>query len=168
MSSYELEEASREYVNSIPIEEDNPVDKYSLLEEEQHEEPHIELETIVQEAPIEEPAALVESTVNHVHYVEESIIVPPEVTVGEPPKLSYASIVCILFKLLVFYFCMLDHSQHVGSLTFCFELFLLNRHCLLFEHSKCTRRCKHSKAIMVAIDGMINIWRWLISQMKGL
>ncbi|XP_057547995.1 nuclear transport factor 2-like [Amaranthus tricolor] len=92
VSSYELEEASREYVNSIPIEEDNPVDKYSLLEEEQHEEPHIELETIVQEAPIEEPAALVESTVNHVHYVEESIIVPPEVTVGEPPKLSYASI----------------------------------------------------------------------------
>ncbi|CAO2836207.1 unnamed protein product [Amaranthus hypochondriacus] len=62
VSNYELEEESREYVNSIHIEVDNLVDKYSLLDEEQLEEPH--LETIVKDAPIEEPTAPIESTVN--------------------------------------------------------------------------------------------------------
>ncbi|CAO2839795.1 unnamed protein product [Amaranthus hypochondriacus] len=90
VSNYELEEESREYVNSIHIEEDTPVDKYSLLDEEQLEEPH--LETIVKEAPIEEPAAPVESTVNHMVYVEDPVPVPADEPVGELPKLSYASI----------------------------------------------------------------------------
>lgn len=92
-SNFELEQETREYVNSIPIEEDTPVDKYSLPDEEQHEEPHVE--TIVEEAPVEQPAPL-ESAVNHMNYVEDPISAPADEPVGEPPKLSYASIVCLL------------------------------------------------------------------------
>ena len=104
VSNYELEEESREYVNSIHIEEDNPVDKYSLLDEEQLEEPH--LETVVKEAPIEEPAAPIENTVNHMVYVEDPLPVPADEPVGEPPKLSYASIVCLLqYSFCLFCFC---------------------------------------------------------------
>ncbi|KNA18132.1 hypothetical protein SOVF_073050 [Spinacia oleracea] len=88
-SNFELEQETREYVNSIPIEEDTPVDKYSLPDEEQHEEPHVE--TIVEEAPVEQPAPL-ESAVNHMNYVEDPISAPADEPVGEPPKLSYASI----------------------------------------------------------------------------
>lgn len=86
---YELEEESREYVNSLHIEEDDPVDKYSLPDEEHHEEPHIE--TIVEETPVDEPAPL-ETPVNHINYVEESIPVPADEPVLEPPRVSYASI----------------------------------------------------------------------------
>lgn len=89
VSNFELEEETREYVNSIHIEDDNPVDKYSLPDEEQHEEPL--LETIVKEAPVEEPAPP-ESAVNHMNYVEDPISVRADEPVGEPAKLSYASI----------------------------------------------------------------------------
>ncbi|XP_021763307.1 ras GTPase-activating protein-binding protein 2-like isoform X1 [Chenopodium quinoa] len=92
-SNFELEEETREYVNSIPIEEDYLVDKYSLPDEEQHEESHVE--TIVQETPVEESAPP-ESAVNHMNYVEDPISVPADEPAGEPAeepaKLSYASI----------------------------------------------------------------------------
>lgn len=88
-SNYELEEDTREYVNSIHIEEDSPVDKYSLPDEQQHEE--LQSETVVEEAPVEESAPH-ESAVNHVNHVEDSVPVPANEPAGEPAKLSYASI----------------------------------------------------------------------------
>jgi len=94
VSNYnELEEETREYVNSIHIEDDTPVDKYSIPDEEQHEEP--QPETVVEEAPVEESPPL-ESAVDHVSPVEEPVSVPVNEPAGEPAKLSYASIVCLL------------------------------------------------------------------------
>ncbi|KAK9756842.1 hypothetical protein RND81_01G124600 [Saponaria officinalis] len=96
--NYELEEETREYVNSLHIEDDSPIDKYSLPDEQQHEE--FEPETVVKEAPVEDPS-LHESVVNH---VEDPVPVPAHVPAPEPvyehvaepaeerAKLSYASI----------------------------------------------------------------------------
>lgn len=90
VSNYnELEEETREYVNSIHIEDDTPVDKYSIPDEQQHEEP--QPETVVEEAPVEESPPL-ESAIDHVSPVEETISVPLNDPAGERAKLSYASI----------------------------------------------------------------------------
>lgn len=89
VSNYELEEETREYVNTIHIAEDNPVDKYSLPDEEQHEEPLSE--TVVKEAPVEEFSPP-ENSLNHMNYVEDLIPIPADEPAGEPAKLSYASI----------------------------------------------------------------------------
>lgn len=95
VSNYELEEETREYVNTIHIAEDNPVDKYSLPDEEQHEEPLSE--TVVKEAPVEEFSPP-ENSLNHMNYVEDLIPIPADEPAGEPAKLSYASIVCLLIS----------------------------------------------------------------------
>ncbi|KAH9615793.1 hypothetical protein KSS87_003155, partial [Heliosperma pusillum] len=100
--NYEYEEETREYVNSLHIEDDSPIDKYSLPDEQQHEE--FQSETVVEEAPIEEPSTF-ESAVNH---VADPVLAPVPVPAPEPAhepaaepageraKLSYASIVCFL------------------------------------------------------------------------
>lgn len=97
VSDYVLEEEARDYVDSIHIEED-PVDKYSLpeqqhqysLPEQQLQEDH-ETEIVVDEAPAEEISASLQSVVNTVH---EAPAVAVEEPVGEPLKKTYASIVC--------------------------------------------------------------------------
>ncbi|KAL8160709.1 hypothetical protein V2J09_002246 [Rumex salicifolius] len=85
-SSYALEEETREYVSSIHIEEDYPVDKYSLPDEHQHEEP--EAETEVEEAPVEE-FTLPDSDANT---VQDSTPAPVNEYTGEPSRFTYASI----------------------------------------------------------------------------
>ncbi|XP_074304273.1 nuclear transport factor 2-like [Silene latifolia] len=85
--NYELEEETREYVNSLHINNDSPIDKYSLPDEQQdyHEEAAIHefspLETADnhEEEPIHSYAPAP---------AEEPIVEPA----GERPKLSYASI----------------------------------------------------------------------------
>lgn len=89
VSNYELEEEAREYVDSIHIEDDSPVDKYSLPDESQPEEPQPEI--VVKEAPVEESPPL-ESAADNVSPVEESVPVPVDEPAGEPAKLTYASI----------------------------------------------------------------------------
>ncbi|XP_074268687.1 nuclear transport factor 2-like [Silene latifolia] len=96
--NYEYEEETREYVNSLHIEDDSPIDKYSLPDEQQHEE--FQPETVVEEAPMEEPYTY-ESAVNH---VEDPVLAPAPLPAPEPAhesavepageraKLSYASI----------------------------------------------------------------------------
>ena len=53
-----MEEEAQEYVNSVHIEEDDPVDKYSLPEQQQQHQQHLqedlETEIVVDEIPIEE------------------------------------------------------------------------------------------------------------------
>ncbi|GAB4830097.1 hypothetical protein Ancab_019739 [Ancistrocladus abbreviatus] len=85
-SNFSLEEETREYVNSIHIEEDNPVDKYSIPDEQQHQEP--EAETVVEEAHVEESLPLETATDN----VQDTTPAPINETAGEPSKLTYASI----------------------------------------------------------------------------
>ncbi|KAK2648549.1 hypothetical protein Ddye_016038 [Dipteronia dyeriana] len=87
VSDYELEEEAREYVNSVHI-EDDPVDKYSLPEQEQQDDPETE---VVEETPVEEALAPVQTNLNAVH--NPPIAAPDEpVAVGEPAKKTWASI----------------------------------------------------------------------------
>ncbi|KAI9182554.1 hypothetical protein LWI28_026527 [Acer negundo] len=88
VSDYELEEEAREYVNSVHI-EDDPIDKYSLPEQEQQEDP--EAEVVVEETPVEEALAPIQTNLNAVH--NPPIAAPDEpVAVGEPEKKTWASI----------------------------------------------------------------------------
>lgn len=97
VSDYDLEEESREYANTVHI-EDDPVDKYSLpeqqlqysLPEQQEQQEDLETEIVVEEAPIEETSSSLQSAVNIVH---ETPSVALEEPVGEPQKKTYASIV---------------------------------------------------------------------------
>ncbi|KAL5792677.1 hypothetical protein ACOSP7_001271 [Xanthoceras sorbifolium] len=86
VSDYDLEEEAREYVNSVHI-EDDPVDKYSLSEQEQLEDP--EPEVAVEETPVEEAPAPVQTDLNTVHNPPVAALDEP---VGEPAKKTYASI----------------------------------------------------------------------------
>ena len=76
-----LEEEAREYVTSVHI-DDDPVDKYSLPEQQDPE-----TEVVVEESPIEEPSAPLQNVVNA---VQETTSVAVE---EEPQKKTYASIV---------------------------------------------------------------------------
>ena len=88
MSDYVLEEEARDYVNSIHI-EDDPVDKYSLPEQQLQED--YETDILVDETPVEEMSASLQSVVNTVH--NASPVAAVEEPVGEQPKQTYASIV---------------------------------------------------------------------------
>ncbi|KAL9228256.1 hypothetical protein vseg_003857 [Gypsophila vaccaria] len=104
VSYYELEDETREYVNSLHIEDDSPIDKYSLPDEHQQEE--LQSETVIKEAPVEQSPSL-DSAVNHVEDPVPDSTVAPAVTyepaaepayepaiepAAERTKLSYASI----------------------------------------------------------------------------
>ncbi|XP_023547891.1 putative G3BP-like protein [Cucurbita pepo subsp. pepo] len=84
---YVLEENAREYVDSIHI-EDDPIDKYSLPEQQQQEE--FESEVVVVEAPLEDLVAASHQNVdNSVQEPHSAVVDEP---VGEPEKRTYASI----------------------------------------------------------------------------
>ncbi|XP_038874349.1 nuclear transport factor 2 [Benincasa hispida] len=86
VSDYVLEENAREYVDSVHI-EDDPVDKYSLPEQQQQEE--FESEVVVEEAPVEDLVASHQNVVNSVQEPLSAVIDEP---IGEPEKRTYASI----------------------------------------------------------------------------
>ncbi|KAL5562005.1 hypothetical protein UlMin_031752 [Ulmus minor] len=79
-----LEEEAREYVTSVHI-DDDPVDKYSLPEQQDPE-----TEVVVEESPIEEPSAPLQNVVNA---VQETTSVAVE---EEPQKKTYASILRVV------------------------------------------------------------------------
>lgn len=88
-TDYVLEEDARDYVNSIHV-EDDPVDKYSLPEQQQYQEP--EAETVVEETPPEETFSSIQSAAN---VVQDHVSAAFEEPVVEPPvKKTWASIVC--------------------------------------------------------------------------
>ncbi|KAJ6874301.1 G3BP-like protein isoform X2 [Populus alba x Populus x berolinensis] len=82
VSDYVLEEEARECVNSVLI-DDDPVDKYSLPEQ-QHQE---DLET---EIIVEETAASFQAAVNA---LQDFPTAAPEEPLEKPPKKTYASMV---------------------------------------------------------------------------
>ncbi|KAG8641837.1 nuclear transport factor 2 isoform X2 [Manihot esculenta] len=86
VSNYVLEEEAREYVNSVHI-EDDPVDKYSLPE--QQEQQDFENEIVVEEAPVEESPPSFQSAMSIVQDPPATTLEEP---VEEPPKKTYASI----------------------------------------------------------------------------
>ncbi|XP_059431886.1 nuclear transport factor 2 isoform X2 [Corylus avellana] len=86
VSDYVLEDEAREYVNSIHI-EDDPVDKYSLPEQQLQED--YESEVVVEETPAEETSISLQSVVNTLHEAPAAAVEEP---VGEAPKKTYASI----------------------------------------------------------------------------
>lgn len=86
VSDYALEEEATEYVNSVHV-EDDPIDKYSLPEEQHQQDPEPEYEVV--ETPAEEFSASYQSPANVVH---EPVAAAIEEPVAEPPKKTYASI----------------------------------------------------------------------------
>ncbi|XP_061343419.1 nuclear transport factor 2 isoform X2 [Gastrolobium bilobum] len=84
---YGLEEEAREYVNSVHI--DDPVDKYSLPEQQQQLQEDFETEFVVEETPAEEACPPIQSVAHTIH---ETPVVPVEDSFEEPPKKTYASI----------------------------------------------------------------------------
>ncbi|KAF3436088.1 hypothetical protein FNV43_RR23180 [Rhamnella rubrinervis] len=95
VSNYALEEEAREYVSSVHI-EDDPVDKYSLPEQqpqyglpEQQLQQDLETEIVVEETPIEETSSSLQTAVD---IVQETTSVAQEEPVGETQKKTYASI----------------------------------------------------------------------------
>ncbi|KAJ4851331.1 hypothetical protein Tsubulata_005697 [Turnera subulata] len=71
-----LEEEAREYVSLVHI-EDDPVDKYSLPDQQQHED--FETEVVVEETPVEEAAATYQGVVN-------AMPDPPAAALEEPAE----------------------------------------------------------------------------------
>ena len=104
VSDYVLEEEAREYVNSVRI-DDDPVDKYSLPE--QQEQQDFETEIVVDETPVVETPASFQSAVN---VGQDFPTAAPEEPMEEPQKKTYASIVGI-YSLLVFVSCFVLHAH---------------------------------------------------------
>ncbi|KAJ7009003.1 nuclear transport factor 2-like [Populus alba x Populus x berolinensis] len=89
VSDYVLEEEAREYVNSVRI-DDDPVDKYSLPE--QQEQQDFETEIVVDETPVVETPASFQSAVN---VGQDFPTAAPEEPMEEPQKKTYASILLV-------------------------------------------------------------------------
>ncbi|KAG8389152.1 hypothetical protein BUALT_Bualt02G0199400 [Buddleja alternifolia] len=103
VSDYPLHEESGNYVNSVYIEGDEPIQEYSYQEHEQPElEPELELEAEPEPLPAPEPEA--EILEEEIPFEESNVLLQSKVTamqetqpsteepVGEPEKLTYASI----------------------------------------------------------------------------
>jgi hypothetical protein len=101
-SDYGFEEEAREYVNSAHI-DDDPVDKYSLPEQQQQLQEDFESEVVVEEAPAQEASPQVYSVAQT---IRETPVAPVEEAYEEPAKKTYASIVCTTVGYL---FCSLDN-----------------------------------------------------------
>lgn len=91
-------------MSSVHI-EDDPVDKYSLSEQqqpyglpEQQQQQDLETEIVVEETPLEETSSSFQSSVNVVHETTSAALEEP---VGEPQKKTYASIVCVQIHILL-------------------------------------------------------------------
>jgi len=102
VSDYDLEEETRECVNSVRI-DDDPIDKYSLPEQQHQED--LETEIVVEETPVDETAASFQAAVNA---VQDFPTAAPDEPLEEPPKKTYASIVGI-YSLLVRVSCLVLH-----------------------------------------------------------
>ncbi|KAK7245319.1 hypothetical protein RIF29_40158 [Crotalaria pallida] len=87
-SDYGFEEEAREYVNSVRI-DDDPVDKYSLPEQQQQLQEEFETEFVVEETPREEASPPVQSVA---HTIPEPPVALVEESFEEPPKKTWASI----------------------------------------------------------------------------
>ena len=96
---YGLEEEAMEYVNSVHI-NDDPVDKYSLPEQQQQLQEDLETEIVVEETPVEEASPPVQSVSHTIHEIPVSHV---EESLEEPPKKTYASIVCKSFSICFFF-----------------------------------------------------------------
>lgn len=81
-----LEEEAREYVYSVHIEGDEPVEGYSF---QKHDS---EAETVDKEPAFEESSVLIQDSGTTV----QEAMPAAEKPVGELPKLTYASIVCTI------------------------------------------------------------------------
>lgn len=94
---YGLEEEASEFVNSVHIDGADEVDGYSV--EDQHpQQEEFESESELEETPAEDLSALLPKVVEAQPEPVHSVVEP----VGEPPKLTYASIVCTFFHFLHF------------------------------------------------------------------
>lgn len=82
VSEYALEEEAREYVNSVGIEGDEPVEGYSFQEHDP------EAERVDEESAFEESSVLIQDAATTV----QEPVPAAEETVEELPKLTYASI----------------------------------------------------------------------------
>lgn len=111
---YGLEEEAREYVNSVHI-DDDPVDKYSLPEQQHQLQEDLETEVVVEETPAQEASPPVH---NASHTIRETPIALLEESFEEPAKKTYASIVRTTSN--IYFFCLLDYF-----FWFCFILFLI-------------------------------------------
>lgn len=104
---YGFEEEASEFVNSVHIDGNDEVDDYSG-EDQQPQQQDFESETELEETPADDLSALlhkvVEAEPEPVHSVEEPV--------GEPPKLTYASIVCTFFHFL---HVLVIFKRHSGS-----------------------------------------------------
>lgn len=88
-SDYGFEEEARDYVNSVHI-DDDPVDKYSLPEQQQQQlQEDFETEVVVDETPVQEASPPVH---NVAHTIRETPAAPVEESFEEPAKKTYASI----------------------------------------------------------------------------
>ncbi|KAM7257056.1 hypothetical protein ACFE04_012797 [Oxalis oulophora] len=87
-TDYALEEEAREYVSSVHI-EDDPVDKYSLPEQQQQDYEDYEADVVEEEFPEEEHPTSYESTFEAVQEPPPPVVEEPVV---EPEKKTYASI----------------------------------------------------------------------------
>ena len=96
-----------ESVPEIESEENNPeirehpeetatIDKYTIPELSNIPQVHDE---VAEEVPTNEPISLIADTSNH----QEQLSLPVDEPIREPPKLTYASIVCIMFKEFAFF-----------------------------------------------------------------
>lgn len=85
-----MEEEAREYVNSVHI-DDDPVDKYSLPEHHQQLHEDLENEIVVEETSAQEASPPMHSVA---HTVKDPPAALVEESFEEPPKKTYASIVC--------------------------------------------------------------------------
>ncbi|XP_062079676.1 nuclear transport factor 2 [Humulus lupulus] len=90
VSDYDLEEEARDYVNSVHI-EDDPVDIYSVPEQQQQQQQQqdVETEVVVEESLVEETSASFENVPNAVQEIPSEAVEEP---VGESVKKTYASI----------------------------------------------------------------------------
>ncbi|XP_057781801.1 nuclear transport factor 2 [Salvia miltiorrhiza] len=101
VSDYALEEEAGEYGNSVHVEGVEPVQDYSYeehlrqdpepepeLELEPEQEPEPEVDRLEEESPFEETSHVLQNPLSTVHEPQLSVEEP----VGEPEKLTYASI----------------------------------------------------------------------------
>ncbi|KAL2556888.1 Nuclear transport factor 2 (NTF2) family protein with RNA binding (RRM-RBD-RNP motif) domain [Forsythia ovata] len=86
VSDYALEEEAGEYVNSVHIEGEEPVEEYSFQEHQQEHDP--EAERVQEDPALEESSVLIQDAATTV----QEPLTAAEEPVGELPKLTYASI----------------------------------------------------------------------------
>jgi len=121
-SDYGFEEEARDYVNSVHI-DDDPVDKYSLPEQQQQLQEDFETEVVVDETPVQEASPPVH---NVAHTIRETPTAPVEESFEEPAKKTYASIVCTSLNYFLCFFDNLFVLVYIMSIKFLHIYICLN------------------------------------------